>query len=89
MVIPSIVAIAAALGMIVALLYRLHAFRQHAEEIAEAFRQPAEEIAEADGCTERQLDEDTYFCYTPTPERVGEIRRRLEVKDEAERSQRP
>lgn len=75
MVIPSIIAIAAALGMIVVLLYRLHAFRQHAEE-----------IAEADGCTERQLDEDTYFCYTPTPERVGEIRRRLEVKDEQRRA---
>lgn len=78
MVIPSIVAIAAALGVVAVLLYRLHAFRQ-----------PADEIAEADGCTERQLDEDTYFCYTPTPERVGEIRQRLEVKDEAERSQRP
>ena len=86
MVIPSIMAIAAALGMIVALLYRLHAFRQHAEEIAEAFRRHATEIAEADGCTEWQLDEDTYFCYAPTPERVGEIRQRLEVKDEQRRT---
>lgn len=75
MVIPSIMAIAAALGMIVVLLVRLHAFRR-----------PAAEIAEADGCTEWQLDEDTYFCYTPTPERVGEIRRRLEVKDEQRRT---
>lgn len=71
MVIPSILAIAAALGLIVALLVMLHAFRQ-----------PAAESAEADGCTERQLDEDTYFCYTPMPERVREIRQRLEVKDE-------
>ena len=86
MVIPSIMAIAAALGMIVALLYRLHAFRQHAEEIAEAFRQLADEIAKASSCTEWQLDEDTYFCYTPTPERIGEIRRRLEVKDEQRRA---
>lgn len=75
MVIPSIMAIAAALGVVAVLLYRLHAFRQSADE-----------IAEADGCTERQLDEDTYFCYTPTPERVGEIRRRLEVKDEQRRA---
>ena len=71
MVIPSIAAIASALGVMVVLLYRLHAFRQHTEE-----------IADADGCTEWQLDEDTYFCYTPTPERVGEIRKRLEVKDD-------
>lgn len=76
MVIPSILAIAAALGVMVVLLYRLHAFRQ-----------PADEIAEADGSTERQLDEDTYFCYTPTPERVGEIRKRLEVKDEQRRAE--
>lgn len=78
MVIPSILAIAAALCMIVALLVRLHAFRQ-----------PAAESAETDGCTERQLDEDTYFCDTPTPERVREIRQRLEERNEAERSQRP
>lgn len=77
MVIPSIVAIAAALVVVAVLLYRLHAFRQ-----------PADEIAEADGCTERQLDEETYFCYTPTPERVGEIRQRLEVKDEQRRTER-
>lgn len=76
MVIPSIVAIAAALGVVAMLLYRLHAFRR-----------PAAESAEADGCTERQLDEDTYFCYTPTPERVGEIRQRLEVKDEQRRAE--
>ena len=75
MVILSIVAIAAALGVVAVLLYRLHAFRQ-----------PADEIAEADGCTERQLDEETYFCYTPTPERVWEIRQRLEVKDEQRRA---
>lgn len=78
MVIPSIAAIAVALGVVAMLLYRLHAFRR-----------PAAESAETDGCTERQLDEETYFCYTPTPERVWEIRQRLEVKDEAERSQRP
>lgn len=71
MVIPSILAIAAGLGMIVALLVSLHLIRR-----------PADEIAETDGCTERLLDEDTYFCYTPTPERVREIRKRLEVKDE-------
>lgn len=77
MVIPSIAAIAVALGVVAVLLVRLHAFRQ-----------PADEIAEADGCTERQLDEETYFCYTPTPERVGEIRKRLEVKDEQRRTER-
>lgn len=76
MMIPSILAIAAALGLIVVLLVRLHLIRR-----------PAAEIAEADGCTERQLDEDTYFCYTPTPERVVEIRRRLEVKDEQRRAE--
>ena len=76
MVIPSILAIAAALGMIVVLLVRLHLIRR-----------PAAESAEADGCTERQLDEDTYFCYTPPPERVGEIRQRLEVKDEQRRAE--
>lgn len=76
MVIPSIVAIAAALGMIVVLLVWLHLVRR-----------PAAEIAEADGCTEWQLDEDTYFCYTPTSERVGEIRKRLEVKDEQRRAE--
>ena len=75
MVVPSIVAIAAALGLVAVLLVRLHAFRQHADE-----------IAEVSSCTERQLDEDTYFCYTPTPERVGEIRQRLEVKDEQRRT---
>ena len=75
MVVPSILAIAAALGLIVVLLVRLHLIRLHADE-----------SAEADGCTERQLDEDTYFCYTPTPERVVEIRRRLEVKDEQRRA---
>lgn len=74
MVIPSIAAIAVALGMIVVLLVRLHLVRR-----------PAAEIAEADGCTEWQLGEDTYFCYAPTPERVGEIRKKLEVKDEQRR----
>ena len=77
MVIPSIAAIAAGLGVVAVLLYRLHAL----------FRQPADEIAEEDGCTEWQLDEDTYFCYTPTSERVVEIRRRLEVKDEQRRAE--
>ena len=75
MVIPSILAIAAALGVVAVLLYRLHLIRQ-----------PAAESAETDGCTERQLDEDTYFCYTPTPERAREIRQRLEVKDEQRRA---
>lgn len=29
-----------------------------------------------------RLDDDTYFCYAPTPEKVREIRKRLEGKDE-------
>lgn len=79
MVIPSIVAIAAALALALVLV----------RGIVAQVRQPAPKRTEVEGCFEWQLDEDTYFCYTPTPEKVGEIRQRLEVKDEAERSQRP
>lgn len=79
MVIPSIAAIASGLALALVLV----------RSIVAQVRQPAPKRTEADGCTEWQLDEDTYFCYTPTSERVGEIRKRLEVKDEAERSQRP
>ena len=79
MVIPSIMAIAAALALALVLV----------RSIVAQVRQPTSKRTEVDGCVEWQLDEDTYFCYTPTPERVGEIRKRLEVKDEEERSQRP
>lgn len=76
MVIPSIAAIAAGLALALVLV----------RAIVALVRPPATERAETDGCGEQQLDEDTYFCYTPTPERIGEIRKRLEVKDEQRRA---
>lgn len=79
MVIPSIAAIAAALALALVLV----------RSIVAQVRQPTPKRTEVDGCVEWRLDDDTYFCYAPTPERVGEIRQRLEVKDGAERSQRP
>lgn len=45
-------------------------------------------LTEQEALDVRELDEDTYFCYTPTSERVGEIRKRLEVKDEQRRTER-
>ena len=52
MVIPSIAAIAAGLALALVLVWAIVAL----------VRQPADEIAKADGCTEWQLDDDTYFC---------------------------
>lgn len=72
MVIPSIAAIAAALALALVLV----------RSILAQVRQPTPKRTEVDGCVEWRLDDDTYFCYAPTPERVGEIRKRLEGKDE-------
>lgn len=77
MVISSIAAIASALALALVLV----------RSIVAQVRQPTSKRTEVDGCVEWQLDEDTYFCYTPTPERIGEIRRRLEVKDEQRRAE--
>lgn len=72
MVIPSIAAIAAGLALALVLV----------RAIVALVRPPAPKRTEEDGCVEWRLDDDTYFCYAPTPEKVREIRRRLEVKDE-------